>query len=325
MVACCPGPLIDHVLAGELTVRIEGPLRVARAGTAATPGPVEEVAPGTEIVLRAGDTALYDQASPAEYANRGTEPVQLVGGGLFLGETQPVPPPGYLLNNFDAIFPAPPLPAGAITFSLERVTLAPSAMLPGPAPGALQAVTSGPQVAYLPEASDGSITNLTREPVVAYVLTLLQQDLSRHRKPPQRRRRRLRSGALLPETGFTRPHDQSSVIERGHDGGSGERRGARTGPGWRGTRRREMTPSSGPPGRVETSLPYYPYSPMAKVELRACRKTAWNPGWPRRRATRTFGAAPRGTPFPRAGCPRNRRASGSEARVAHTRCRGGVR
>ena len=172
-VACCPGPLMDHVLEGELTVRVEGPLRVARVGTGATPGPVEEVAPGTEVVLRSGETALYDQASPIQYANRGTEPVQLASGGLFIGDPQPVPPPGYLINNFDAVSPVPPLPAGPVAFTLERVTLAPGAVLPAPLHGAVHVVTSGPQVAYLPEAADGSITNLLRESVVAYVLTLL--------------------------------------------------------------------------------------------------------------------------------------------------------
>ena len=170
--ACCPGPLLDHVLVGELTVRVEGPLRVARAGTAATPGPVEEVAPGTDVVLRAGDTALYDQALPVEYANHGAEPVQLIGGGLFIGRAV-VRPPGLILNNFNILRPLPPLPAGPVTFVLERVTLPPSATLPGPPTGVLRIVTSGPKVAYLPKAADGSVTNLVREPVEAYALTLL--------------------------------------------------------------------------------------------------------------------------------------------------------
>jgi hypothetical protein len=172
LVACCPGPLVDHVLMGELTVRVEGPLRVARAGTAATPGSVEEVAPGTDVVLRAGDTALYDQASPTEYANRGTEPVQLVGGGLFVGRPL-VPPPGLILNNFDSIDSVPSISAGPATFVLERVTLPPSATLPGSPDGALRVVTSGPQVAYLPKAADGSVTNLVLEPIEAYALTLI--------------------------------------------------------------------------------------------------------------------------------------------------------
>jgi hypothetical protein len=169
--ACCPGPLMDHVLAGELTIRVEGPLRVARAATGATPGPVEEVAPGTAVVLRAGDTALYDQALSTEYANHGTEPVQLVGGGLFLGRPQ-VSPPGLKLNNFDSMSSLP-LPAGPVTFVLEQVMLEPRAMLPSPPPGALRVLTSGPQIAYLPKAADGSVTNLTRDPIEAYVLTVL--------------------------------------------------------------------------------------------------------------------------------------------------------
>jgi hypothetical protein len=169
---CCPGPLVDHVLVGELTVRVEGPLRVARAGTATTPGPVEEVAPGTDVVLRAGDTALYDQALPVEYANHGIEPVQLIGGGLFIGRGV-LRPSGLIVNNVNYLRPLPPLPAGPVTFVLERMTLPPSATLPGPPTGVLRIVTSGPKVAYLPKAADGSVTNLVREPIEAYALTLL--------------------------------------------------------------------------------------------------------------------------------------------------------
>jgi hypothetical protein len=47
-----PGPLIEHVLAGDLSLRVEGPLQVVRAGSVGTPGPVEEVTPGAEVVLR---------------------------------------------------------------------------------------------------------------------------------------------------------------------------------------------------------------------------------------------------------------------------------
>jgi hypothetical protein len=82
MFACCPGPLIEHVLAGELTLRVDGPLRVVRGAIAGTPTP-EEIPPGTEVVLQAGDSAIYAQGPSREYANLGTEPVQLVSGGLF--------------------------------------------------------------------------------------------------------------------------------------------------------------------------------------------------------------------------------------------------
>jgi hypothetical protein len=49
----------------------------------------------------------------------------------------------------------------------------PGAVLPAPPPGALRVMTSGLTVVYLPKASDGSISNLLKEPVVTYALTLL--------------------------------------------------------------------------------------------------------------------------------------------------------
>jgi uncharacterized cupin superfamily protein len=170
--ACCPGPEIEHVLAGELTFRVGGPLQVIRAGTAGTPGPVEEIPPDSEVVLRAGDTAAYAGERARVYANRGTEPVRLASGGLFERGATSGPPPGYLVTNYDPIDLESSLPAGPISFVLQRATLPPGAVLPGPPPGEFHVVTSGPAVAYLPKASDGSISNLVREPVVAYVLTL---------------------------------------------------------------------------------------------------------------------------------------------------------
>jgi quercetin dioxygenase-like cupin family protein len=56
-----PGALVLHVESGELTYTvIEGTVQVQRAATAGTPGPTEEVGPGQETVLRAGDW-LFEQ------------------------------------------------------------------------------------------------------------------------------------------------------------------------------------------------------------------------------------------------------------------------
>ena len=56
-----PGALVLHVESGELTYAvIEGTVRVQRAATAGTPGPTEDVGPGRETVLRAGDW-LFEQ------------------------------------------------------------------------------------------------------------------------------------------------------------------------------------------------------------------------------------------------------------------------
>jgi hypothetical protein len=126
-------------------------------------------------VLRAGDTALYAQNLARVYANRGAEPVRLIGGVLFEVPARVMPPVDYTVINFAPKNLAGGVGAGPITFEMERVTLAPAAVLPAPAGGAVRVATSGPAVVYLPQASDGSISNLVKEPVVAYTLTLLPE------------------------------------------------------------------------------------------------------------------------------------------------------
>lgn len=56
-----PGALILHVESGELTYTlIEGTVQIQRATTDGTPGATEELGPGEETVLRAGDW-LFEQ------------------------------------------------------------------------------------------------------------------------------------------------------------------------------------------------------------------------------------------------------------------------
>src|SRR5687767_4774941 len=132
-VACCPGPQLNHVLAGELTLRVDGPLQVVRAGADGSPAPLEDVPPGTEVILRPGDSAIYRFEFPSEYANAGSERVHFVSGGLF-GDSPPGPPGAYVLTNFDEVYPVSSLPSGPVTLSLGRATLAPDAALPAPPP-----------------------------------------------------------------------------------------------------------------------------------------------------------------------------------------------
>jgi hypothetical protein len=173
MYACCPGPLIEHVLAGELSLRVDGPLRVARAGTDATPGPVEDVPPGTEVVLRPGDSAVSANELPKVYANRGAELVHLVAGALvaLVGAGTAGPPGGYEVYDFEELEAS--LPPGPATLVLERVTLAPEAVLPGPPSVIQRLVITGPDADFLAVQRDGSVRNLNQDEVVAYALSLL--------------------------------------------------------------------------------------------------------------------------------------------------------
>lgn len=76
---CCPGPQFVHVLAGELALRVDGPLQVVRAGVDRAPEAVEDVPPGAESVLRPGDSAVVRFELAAEYANLGATPPAWTG------------------------------------------------------------------------------------------------------------------------------------------------------------------------------------------------------------------------------------------------------
>jgi hypothetical protein len=171
LVACCPGPQIEHVVSGELTLRVEGPLQVVRAAANGTPVPIEEVAPGTEVVLRAGDTALYALELPVKYDNSGTAPVHLVASGLFAG-SPPTPPADYAIDSFQERYPAPPLPPGSLVVTLQQATLAPEEVFPAPPSGAEQVIMTRPALGTLGERSDGSVQNLGWEPVDVYAVVL---------------------------------------------------------------------------------------------------------------------------------------------------------
>lgn len=168
---CCPGPLLTYVAEGELEVRVDGPVRLLRAGAAGTPAPEEEVAAGTPVVLRAADAAVFDFAHPVAYANAGAAPVHLIAGGLFAAAPLE-PPAGYAIDVYEEAFPAPALPPGPAAATLERATLAPGGTLPVPAAGAARVVVAVPGPATLGEESSGAVTNLGQEPVVVYALTL---------------------------------------------------------------------------------------------------------------------------------------------------------
>jgi hypothetical protein len=131
---CCRGPQITHVLAGELTVHVDGPMQVIRgAGTTLTGAQ----APGADVVLLPGDTVIHDFSRPAEYANHGTTPVQLVTGQLYTGTASTIWSSAmHLLDGSQEEHQAP-LGSGPLTVSLVRATLPPDGEFPAPPPGAL--------------------------------------------------------------------------------------------------------------------------------------------------------------------------------------------
>jgi hypothetical protein len=169
--ACCPGPLLTHVVAGELLLRVEGPLRVSRASPVASPGAAEAVLPGTVVTLRPGDTALWRLELPMTYANPGTAPLQLVAGGFF-GGYAPAPVAGYQVLDLVEQTPAPPLPPGAVTMELVRVDMPPGTELTAAPVGALRLALRESGAGLLKRRADGALANSGRTAVVVHVLTL---------------------------------------------------------------------------------------------------------------------------------------------------------
>jgi hypothetical protein len=177
--SCCPGPQFEHVLEGELSLRVEGPLQIVHAGGDGTPGPTEEVVPGTEVVLQPGDTAIYQTQLTTEYNNRGAEPVRFVQSGLF-----PEPPPdapagssvGMTTDALEFEYPVLSPPPGPLVATLQRATLPPDGLFPAPPSEALQLVVAAPGSPSLAKTSDGAVRNTGQEPALVYALTLQPAD-----------------------------------------------------------------------------------------------------------------------------------------------------
>jgi quercetin dioxygenase-like cupin family protein len=69
-----PGALVIYVESGVLTYTVsEGTALVTRAAQAGTPGPTEQLGPGTAALLQPGD-AVYEEGVVHVTENRGEEP-----------------------------------------------------------------------------------------------------------------------------------------------------------------------------------------------------------------------------------------------------------
>ena len=183
--ACCPGPLVEYVLAGSYTVRAEAAIRVVRAdGTAA------EAPAGATVVLGAGDGLVSRNETAVEAANAGAAPVELLGwaliddptasfGGHYLG--------GWSVHAVDVRSGEEGpfgvrVPTGAAAVRLQRIELAPGAAVPPPPAGTRFAVTlpenaaGTPVAASLAKRSDGTFVNAGGEILTLYALTLEPTD-----------------------------------------------------------------------------------------------------------------------------------------------------
>jgi hypothetical protein len=157
-------------LEGELSVRVEGPLRVFR-GSAVAPGS-GDVPPGTEVTLRPGDTVVYSYELPVEYANHGSSPVRIVGGGIFAGAVRNIPAASSQFLDFNEEYSVPALPTGPVDVTLVRATLPPGGEVPAPPSGALVLEVGASGDADVAQRVDGSLHNIGPLETTIYVLTL---------------------------------------------------------------------------------------------------------------------------------------------------------
>jgi hypothetical protein len=122
-----PGPTLNLVTAGSLSIAIEGPAMLTRG---ADPATGEAVEPGTEVVLEAGDGLLIPAGTAHTNRNPGEEPAVLLQAVIYPFDAEVPPPPagvtGYWLGG--GLSAA----AGPNEVVLERVTLVPGAAIPPP-------------------------------------------------------------------------------------------------------------------------------------------------------------------------------------------------
>jgi hypothetical protein len=174
-VDCCPGPQITHVSAGELTLRVDGPVQLHRgsglaSGTAGA-SRAEDLAAGSEVLLHPGDTAIYDFARPAEYANHGSDPLHVIGGGLLAG-AMAWTPAGMTVLDGNEEYSAPALPPGPVQITLIRAMLPPQGTLPAPPPDSLILEVGAEDDANIGQGADGSLRNIGPQEETFYALVI---------------------------------------------------------------------------------------------------------------------------------------------------------
>jgi hypothetical protein len=167
---CCPGPMVEYVVAGTYDVRAEAPMTVVRAN-----GAVEEIAAGVDVALVAGDALISRNETVVEAWNDGPVPTLLLNWMVIDGAVGHLVP-GWVSTQSDVQLRVT-LPRAATTLTLLRITLPDGgeAMLE-PAGGMQFGVLGGAYVAqngYFTRRTDGSIRSIKASPgapIVAYVL-----------------------------------------------------------------------------------------------------------------------------------------------------------
>lgn len=174
---CCPGLLVEYVVAGEYAVRAGASILVWRGY-----GTTETIPAGTEVVLGPGDGLFSRNETAVEGANVGAHPVDLLSwiaienpDGIYGGHQLP----GWEVGRHD-VTGTQAIPPNPATIRLRRIDLAPGAVVPaqpGIVPLAISLPTTGAGTPtdVAPSFGKGNtrtIVNAGSGPLTVYALTL---------------------------------------------------------------------------------------------------------------------------------------------------------
>jgi hypothetical protein len=173
---CCTGARLDYILEGTYTIRGAGPMQVLHNGGA---GSWEEIAPGTDVVLDAGD-ALYSRMEDTfEAVNAGSTPVELLDAVLFGGTPLDDPIPyeasgvgAWQVHDQDIWTVPVSMPPGPVTLRLRQSTLAADAQLPLPSGAVMQLAITRDEGGIVSTQDDFTVKNLSQKPISLYALTV---------------------------------------------------------------------------------------------------------------------------------------------------------
>jgi hypothetical protein len=171
------GPDLAAVTSGTLTYHADQPLAVTRAGASGAPGEQEMIPPGTDAVLKAGDSVLIPLGANVSRWNDGTVSaveVMTMIEGTFLGTSGRSGSTGVAdlpIVTFH-ISDAHTLPPTPVTITLSHVILAPEAEFTPPS--AAWWMVGTPEEAYpnIEQQPDGGAINTGSDAIDLYLTTI---------------------------------------------------------------------------------------------------------------------------------------------------------
>ena len=165
-----PGPEIEYVLTGSVTIRAEGQVQVIRAGENGEP---KNLAAGAEVVLGPGDTLIHRLEHKLTWTT-GEAPVELIVG-IAIANTSisAFVPDGSESPEHKGAANVGPIPTEPSVLRIRRIVMKPDGvvMLQPNVPRVSMIHGGGP--GFLGEGSDGSISlKGAKETAIVYVFSI---------------------------------------------------------------------------------------------------------------------------------------------------------